>query len=469
MFRKILVANRGEIACRVLRTCRRLGIQTVAISSDVDTQSPHARDADEVVPIGPAPVRDSYLSTNKVLHAAKKTGAEAIHPGYGLLSENAAFARAVAEQGLAFIGPTPRVLEALGDKLRARSVAQSVGVASLPGTTTCVDLESMDWAAAEAERIGYPVLVKAVGGGGGIGMQVVRDAPSLARAVKTCSDRGRSAFGDSRVYLERCVEYARHIEVQVLCDSHGDAIVLGERECSVQRRHQKIVEESPTPAWFFQGEEGAGRRRELWDSALRVVREVGYTNAGTVEFLADGEGNLFFMEVNARLQVEHPVTEMTTGLDLVELQLRVACGERVVAGLGATQSQGHAVEARVYAENPDKGFVPQPGRIVELTWPATSDLVRIDTGVEAGSEVSPYYDPMIAKVIAHGVDRSSAVRKLARAMGEINIVLMGSKGPAATNVGLLRKVLDSPRFGAGDYDTRLVDEIMTQTAGLAPG
>jgi acetyl-CoA carboxylase biotin carboxylase subunit/3-methylcrotonyl-CoA carboxylase alpha subunit len=460
MFTKVLVANRGEIARRVMRTCRRLGIRTVAVFSEADRDAPHVGDADESVLVGPAPARESYLNADAIVAAVKSTGADAVHPGYGFLSEKASFARAVADAGAVFVGPPPEVLEAFGDKMKARHVALAAGTAPVPGTDEPVGLGTEQWfdqARAAAERIGFPLIVKAVGGGGGIGMQVVAEPASLERALKSCSDRGKAAFADARVYLERYVVRPRHIEVQVLCDAHGGATALGERDCSVQRRHQKIVEETPSPAAFFTGDAGEERRRALLASALRVVESVGYRGAGTCEFIADEQGNLFFLEVNARLQVEHPVTEMVTGLDLVELQLRVAAGE-ALPDLSGTAPRGHAIEARIYAEDPAKGFLPKPGAVDELVWAggvgeAQTAALRIEAGVRAGSKVTPYYDPMIAKVVAWGATRGNAIEALDRALAGTTIA------PCVTNVAFLRRVLGDADFRAGRYDTTLAEAL----------
>jgi acetyl-CoA carboxylase biotin carboxylase subunit/3-methylcrotonyl-CoA carboxylase alpha subunit len=459
-FDKVLVANRGEIARRVLRTCKRLGIRTVAVYSEADREAPHVADADEAVLVGPPPAKDSYLNVEAIVAAVRKTGAQAVHPGYGFLSEKPAFARAVAEAGAVFVGPPPEVLEAFGDKMKARHVALSVGTRPVPGTDDPVAIdtpEGLAQAKRVASEVGYPVIVKAVGGGGGIGMQVVQAEDGLDRALKSCSDRGKAAFADARVFLERYVDRPRHIEVQVMCDGRGNAYALGERECSVQRRHQKIIEETPSPAAFFEGGEGESRRSGLLEAALRVVKTVGYLGAGTCEFIADASGELFFLEVNARLQVEHPVTEMVTGLDLVELQLRVAAGD-ALPDLSRVQRRGHAVEARVYAEDPSKGFLPKPGPIAELAWgggggESQTERLRIESGVKAGSQVTPYYDPMIAKVVAWGETRGEALDTLDRALAETVL------GPCVTNLAFLRKVLADPEFRAGRYDTKLAEAI----------
>ncbi len=457
-FDKVLVANRGEIARRVMRTCRRLGIGTVAVYSEADREAPHVTDADEAVCVGPPPAKDSYLNVPAILEAVRRTGAGAVHPGYGFLSERPAFARAVAEIGAVFVGPPPAVLEAFGDKMKARHVALAAGARPVPGTDEPLAIdtpEGLEAARAVARTVGYPIMVKAVGGGGGIGMQIVHAEDGIERALKSCSDRGKAAFADARVYLERYVDQPRHIEVQVFCDAHGAAYALGERECSVQRRHQKIVEETPSPAAFFSGTEGEARRRALHEAALRVVRHVGYLGAGTCEFIADAGGDLFFLEVNARLQVEHPVTELVTGLDLVELQLRVAAGEPL-PDLSSVARRGWAIEARVYAEDPSKGFIPKPGPIDELVWAggageSQTPRLRVESGVRAGSKVTPFYDPMIAKVAAWGETRAAAIDELARALEGTTIA------PCTTNVAFLRELLAAPEFRAGTYDTRFAE------------
>lgn len=457
-FEKVLVCNRGEIARRVIRTCKRLGIATVAIYSEADADAPHVGDADEAVLVGPSQAKDSYLSIPAIVAALKQTGADAVHPGYGFLSEKSDFARAVADAGAVFIGPRPETLDAFGDKMKARHVALSAGTSPVPGTDEPIAIDTAEGVAhakAVAASVGYPIVVKAVGGGGGIGMVVVQDEAGIERALRSCSDRGKASFADARVYLERYVSQPRHIEVQVLCDTHGQAFALGERECSVQRRHQKIIEESPSPAGFFAGDAGAVRREELYAAALRVVTKAGYVGAGTCEFIADAEGSLFFLEVNARLQVEHPVTEMVTGLDLVELQLRVAKGEKL-PDLSNVERRGHAIEARVYAEDPSKGFIPKPGPIDELVWAAgkgeaQTPTLRIESGVKAGSKVTPFYDPMVAKIVAWGETRAEAIGELDRAIEGTTIA------PLTTNLAFVRKVLASEEFVRGAYDTKLAE------------
>ncbi len=464
MFDKVLIANRGEIACRVVRTCRRLGIATVAVYSDADAGALHVELADEAVRIGPPPVRDSYLQVDAIVAAARTTGASAVHPGYGLLSENSQFARAVREVGLVFVGPPPEVLDALGDKMKARRVALLANVAPVPGLEEPLpvgDVDALRVARQSGNRIGYPIIVKAVAGGGGIGMQIVESADKLERAMKSCADRARAAFGDDRVYLERYVRSPKHIEVQGLCDSEGRAVSLGERECSVQRRHQKIVEESPSPAVFFRGDEGAARRAEIERAALAIFRRAGYVGAGTCEFIVDEQGRPFFLEVNARLQVEHPVTEMCTGVDIVEQQLRIAAGESLPADFGdaGPLRRGHAVEVRVYAEDPAKSFIPQPGRLAKLVWPQTDASLRVETGFREGDTVTPFYDPLLAKIVAHGQNRDGAIAKLQQALATMVIELSGPKGPAETNLALLRRILEAAPFREGSYDTHFAESL----------
>ncbi len=457
-FNKVLIANRGEIARRVIRTCKRLGIHSVAVYSEADADAPHVSEADESVFIGPSSARESYLNAAVILQAMKSTGADAVHPGYGFLSENSAFARQVIASGAVFIGPPPDVLDAFGDKMKARHVALSVGVSPVPGMNEPLLADDADGLARAREAcaaIGYPVIVKAVGGGGGIGMQIVTQEAALEKAIRSCSDRGKASFADARVYIERYVDQPRHIEVQVFADKHGAAYALGERECSLQRRHQKIVEETPSPAAFFSGESGEKRRASLFDAALKVVRKVGYVGAGTCEFVANSNGEFFFLEVNARLQVEHPVTEMVTGLDLVEWQLRVASGEKL-PDWSQIQRRGHSIEARICAEDPSKGFIPKPGPIDELIWAGSASEsqtpeLRIESAVRVGGAVTPYYDPMIAKVVVWGEDRRSAIERLDAALAMTTIA------PCTTNIAFIRSVLVSDEFRSGQYDTKFAE------------
>ena len=459
MFEKILIANRGAIAVRIARTCERLGIATVAVCSDVEQDALHATTCDEVVSVGGARVQDSYLNKQAIIEAAKKTGAQAIHPGYGLLSENPSFVREVQAAGLAFIGPNAEALELFGDKVRARALAKQAGVRVTPGSEEA--LANHELAQREAEQIGYPVLVKAAGGGGGIGMEVAHDVEELIKVLDVCGNRARAAFGDDRLYLERLLERPRHVEVQVIADQHGNLVALGERECSIQRRHQKVIEESPAPALIF-SRNGEDKRLALYDAAVRIAQEIGYTNAGTAEFILDSRGGFYFMEWNPRLQVEHALTEMCTGLDMVELQLRIACGEPLPKEVLRAETRGHAVEARLYAEDADRGFIPKPGEVKSLRWPTLAPgTLRIESGVAPGSKVTPYYDPMIAKLISFGTTRHSAILTLDRALAESEIE------PLVTNMGFLRRVLGHEAFRAGQYDTEFVQRMFAEEAERA--
>jgi len=455
---RVLIANRGEIACRVEKTCKRLGIETVAVYSDADEKALHVKAATTAIRVGGSPVKDSYLKVEAILAAVENSKADAVHPGYGLLSEKESFATAVRAKGVIFIGPPAACLDAFGDKIKARGVARAAGVSPPPGTDGPIDPSDAAALTREADRIGYPLLVKAAGGGGGIGMQLVESADKLARAAASCSDRGKSAFSDARVYMERYVTSPKHIEVQVMADEHGNVATLGERECSLQRRHQKIIEETPSPAPFFSGPEGEARRTALHDAAKRIVASVGYVGAGTVEFVASPAGELFFLEVNARLQVEHCVTEMVTNIDLVEQQLRVAAGEKLSDEVLSAKPRGHSIEARLYAENPLKMFAPQPGTLKKLVWPTDQRDLRIETGVEEGAEVTPFYDPMIAKVVAWGTTRDDAIARLHRALAETVVELVGPLGPAATNLEFLKSLLESEPVKLGDYDTSFAEK-----------
>jgi acetyl-CoA carboxylase biotin carboxylase subunit len=439
MFDKVLVANRGEIACRVIRTLRRLGIGSVAVYSDADAGALHVETADEAVRIGEPRPADSYLRADRIVRAALDTGAEAVHPGYGFLSENAAFARAVTGAGLTWIGPTPEVIEAVGNKGTARRRMAALGfpVNGMP------DGESFDAARAEeiASSIGYPIMVKAAAGGGGIGMQVVEDAARLGSVIERTGGQAERLFGDGSVVLERYLPSARHVELQVLGLAGGGAVVVGERDCSVQRRFQKVVEESPAPGL------SADLLARMHEHGRSAAEAMGYRNAGTIECLVAGE-EFFFLEVNARLQVEHPVTEMVTGIDLVEEQLRIAAGAQVTPAALEPVACGHAIELRVYAEDPQR-FLPAPGRIESWEMPS-GEHVRVDAGYRAGDEVTPFYDPLLAKVCVWGTDRQAAIVRARDVLADVAI-----SGPK-TNVAFLREVLDHPDFAAGAYDTRLV-------------
>ncbi|MGI9145712.1 MAG: biotin carboxylase N-terminal domain-containing protein [Chloroflexota bacterium] len=441
MIESVLIANRGEIAVRIIRTCRRMGIRSVAIYSDADARSMHVGDADQAFPIGRAPADDSYLNQARILEVARTANAAAIHPGYGFLAESADFAQACLDAGLVWVGPPPGAMRALGDKARAKAVAEQYGVPLLPGYHG--EDQSLATLQHHADRIGYPVMVKASAGGGGRGMRVVHARDVFADALEAARREALANFGDERVLLERYVRRPRHVEVQIMGDQHGRLIHLGERECSVQRRHQKLIEETPSP-----GVDGMSRRA-ITEAALRLARGVGYANAGTVEFLLDEQGQLAFLEVNARLQVEHPVTEAVTGLDLVELQLRVAAGEPLPLAQEDVRFVGHAIEARVIAEDPLAGFVPSIGTLTQFGCPG---WVRVDTWVQAGTAVSPYYDSLLAKVIAHGQSRAEAAGRLADALAQMRV-----EG-VQHNLDLLLAVIQHPVFRDGQAHTSFLDE-----------
>jgi 3-methylcrotonyl-CoA carboxylase alpha subunit len=447
MFSKILIANRGEIACRVIRTARRMGIGTAAVYSEADAGALHVAMADEAWLIGAPPPRQSYLKIDAIIAAARDSGAEAVHPGYGFLSENAEFAEACAAAGIAFIGPSPEAIRAMGSKAAAKALMEAHGVPVVPGYHGSDQDDSR--LLTEAERIGFPVMIKASAGGGGRGMRVVADAGEFARALDGARREAKGAFSDDTVLLERYLERPRHIEVQVFGDSHGNIVHLFERDCSIQRRHQKIVEEAPAPG--LTGE----RRRHLGETAVAAARAVGYVGAGTVEFIApanfgdDGE-RFYFMEMNTRLQVEHPVTEAGTGLDLVEWQFRVAAGEGLPLRQDEIALSGHAIEVRLYAENPERGFLPATGTLHRLNLPQGGSI-RVDTGVRPGDIVTPYYDPMIAKIIAHGEDREAARMRLRRALADTAVL------GVATNLGLLARIVGDADFAAGAVDTGFIE------------
>ena len=447
MFSTILIANRGEIACRVIKTARRMGVQTIAVYSEADAAARHVRLADEAVLIGPAPARESYLDIGRILEAARHSGADAIHPGYGFLSENAEFAQACADAGVAFVGPPAAAIRAMGSKSAAKRLMEKAGIPLVPGYHG--DEQEAAILEAHAQRIGYPVLIKASSGGGGKGMRIVPRAEDFEAALASCRREAASAFGDDRVLIEKYLVRPRHIEFQVFADGFGNAVYLFERDCSVQRRHQKVLEEAPAPGMT------ASRRAAMGQAAVAAARAVGYVGAGTVEFIAEHDfaagGRFHFMEMNTRLQVEHPVTEMITGLDLVEWQLRVAAGEP----LPLTQEQiglhGHAIEARIYAEDPARGFLPAIGRLVHLAPPPESLHVRIDSGVDEGDEITPHYDPMIAKLIVWDETRERAAARLLQALARYRIV------GVANNVEFLARLTACPAFAAADLDTGLIE------------
>ncbi|MFY8092451.1 MAG: acetyl/propionyl/methylcrotonyl-CoA carboxylase subunit alpha [Niveispirillum sp.] len=440
---KVLIANRGEIAARVMRTARRLGLGTVAVYSDADVNALHVASADQAVHIGPAPARESYLLGERIIQAAKATGADAIHPGYGFLSENAAFADAVAAAGLVFIGPPASAIRAMGGKSEAKALMETAGVPLVPGYHG----EDQDDAllAAEAARIGFPVLIKASAGGGGKGMKVAGAADEFPAALASAKREAKASFGDDRVLIEKYLARPRHVEIQVFADRHGNCVYLFERDCSIQRRHQKVVEEAPAP-----GMDPAIRAR-MGQAAVAAAKAIGYVGAGTVEFLLDTDGSFYFMEMNTRLQVEHPVTEKITGQDLVEWQLRVASGEPLPLTQEQLTINGHAIEVRLYAEDPAKGFLPQTGTLAHLRFPDQGDHVRVDTGVRSGDAISIFYDPMIAKLIVWDKDRDSAVRRLEKALAETEIAGLNA------NVPFLSAVAAHPGFLAADLDTRFIE------------
>nr|WP_329841313.1 acetyl/propionyl/methylcrotonyl-CoA carboxylase subunit alpha [Stenotrophomonas geniculata] len=443
MFTKVLIANRGEIACRVIATCRRLGIATVAVYSDADRNARHVRLADEAIHIGPAAARESYLRGDALLDAARLTGAQAIHPGYGFLSENADFADACAAAGITFIGPPASAIRAMGDKSAAKALMAKAGVPLTPGYHG--DQQEPSFLREQADAIGYPVLIKASAGGGGKGMRKVERSEDFVDALASCQREAASAFGNDHVLVEKYVERPRHIEIQVFGDSHGEAVYLFERDCSVQRRHQKVLEEAPAPGM------SAERRAAMGKAAVDAARAVGYVGAGTVEFIAGPDGDFYFMEMNTRLQVEHPVTEYITGTDLVEWQLRVASGLPLPLRQEQLAIHGHAIEARLYAEDADRGFLPSTGTLRRLRLPAPSAHVRVDTGVEEGDSITPYYDPMIAKLIVWDVDRDAALRRMSQALADCQVV------GVTTNAGFLRRLVNTDSFAHAKLDTALIE------------
>lgn len=440
---KILIANRGEIAVRILRTCREMGIESVAVYSDADEVALHTRLADACYPVGPPPVAQSYLQQEKILEIARMSGADAIHPGYGFLSENPVFAEKVEQAGLIFIGPPASAMRIMGDKTEARKAMQAAGVPIVPGTAE--PLSSVEQAQKIAEKVGYPVLLKAAAGGGGKGMRVVGSQKEMASSFRAASSEAQSAFGDGRVYIEKYLEQPRHIEFQVFADQHGNAIHLGERECSIQRRHQKVIEEAPSAIL------DETMRRQMGEAAVKAALACGYTNAGTIEFLVDKHRHFYFLEMNTRLQVEHPVTEMATGLDLVRLQIEIARGEKLPLVQKDVRFNGHAIECRIYAEDPENNFLPSIGKITHLYKP-DGPGIRDDSGVTAGDEISLYYDPLIAKLVAWGENREHAIERMRRALFEYRI------SGVMTTIPFCAWVIDHPRFRHADFDTHFIKE-----------
>jgi acetyl-CoA carboxylase, biotin carboxylase subunit len=445
MFKKILIANRGEIAVRVMRACRELGITSVAVYSDVDRASLHVRKADEAYHIGPAAAAESYLNIAKILDVAKRSGADAIHPGYGFLSENAQFAQGCADAGVKFIGPSAASMEMMGSKTRARQAMEKAGIPFVPGTSK--GLESVEQAEQVAANIGYPIMLKAAAGGGGKGMRLVARREELKSALDAAQSEAQRAFGDSEVYIEKAIVNPRHIEMQVLADESGNTVYLGERECSIQRRHQKVLEEAPSPVV------DEDMRQRMGEVAVRVAKAARYSNAGTIEFLVDKDKNFYFLEMNTRLQVEHPVTELITGLDLVHLQIRIAAGEKLPFSQEDVRIRGHAIECRIYAEDPDNNYFPSPGKITLLLSPSGPGIRR-DSGMYEGWTVPLDYDPLLAKLIAYGSDRPQAISRLARALSEYFV------GGIKTNISLFRSILGDSDFRAGKLDTGFLDRLL---------
>ncbi len=448
MFKKILVANRGEIACRVMRSARKMGIATVAVYSDADARAPHVLMADESVRLGPAPASESYLKAELILLAAKETGADCIHPGYGFLSERESFARACAEAGIAFVGPPPAAIAAMGDKIESKKLAKAAGVNVVPGFVG--EIDDTEHAVRIASEIGYPVMMKASAGGGGKGMRLAYSEQDVREGFEATKREGLASFGDDRVFIEKFIESPRHIEIQVMGDQHGNILYLNERECSIQRRHQKVVEEAPSP--FVTPE----MRRKMGEQAVALARAVGYYSAGTVELIVSGADttgeSFYFLEMNTRLQVEHPVTEAITGLDLVELMIRVAAGEALPLTQDEVQINGWAVENRVYAEDPYRGFLPSTGRLVRYRPPAAAEGVRVDDGVTEGSEISMFYDPMIAKLVTHGATRIEAIDRQIDALDQFRIDGIGH------NIDFVSAIMQHPRFRSGAITTGFIAE-----------
>jgi acetyl-CoA carboxylase biotin carboxylase subunit len=452
MFRKILIANRGEIAVRIIRACRELGIQPVAVFSEADRKSLHVRLADEAYAIGPAPSRESYLRMDKLIDVARRAGCDALHPGYGFLAENAALPHACTGAGITFIGPPAEAMESLGSKTSGRQLARRVDVPTVPGTND--PIKNVSEAQALALSMGYPVLLKAVAGGGGKGMRVVYSEAEFASALRDAASEAGNAFGDDRLYLEKYLERPRHIEIQIFADAHGRVVSLGERECSLQRRHQKVVEEAPSPIVT------PDLRKKMSEAAVRLARAGGYVNAGTVEFLVDQNLHFYFLEVNTRLQVEHPVTEQVTGLDLVKLQIAIAAGHRLPFAWESITPRGHAMEVRLYAEDPDNNFFPSPGKILSRHAPSGPGI-RLDEGVYEGWTVPNDYDPLLSKLIAWGNSREETIARLRRALDEYSITGI------RTNAGLFRRILTEPEFLRGEIHTKWLDELLCRPRSVS--
>jgi acetyl-CoA carboxylase biotin carboxylase subunit len=441
LFKKILIANRGEIAVRVIRACRDLDIRSVAVFSDADRGAAHVRHADEAYHIGPSPSSESYLVIDKIIEAAKKSGAEAIHPGYGFLAENARFAKACEDAGIVFVGPPPSAIDMMGDKMAARKAMIAAGVPVVPGTEKAVEEEKQ--AVDIAKEIGFPILIKAAAGGGGKGMRIVAEESEIKSGVRGARSEAKSAFGDDRIYIEKYLARPRHIEIQVIADTHGNCVYLGERECSIQRRHQKVIEEAPSPLVDPE------MRKKMGEAAVAAASAAGYVNAGTVEFLADQDKNFYFLEMNTRLQVEHPVTELITGIDLAVAQIRVASREKLSFQQEDIKIGGHAIECRIYAEDPSTGFLPSTGLLRSYQEPSGPGI-RVDSGVYEGAEISVYYDPMISKLLSYGKDRKQAIGRMLRALEEYRI------SGVANNIEFHQDILKHPEFIAGNLSTHFI-------------
>ncbi len=444
MFKKILIANRGEIALRIIKTCKKMGIKTVAIYSEADTNALHVSYADEAVYVGPSPSDQSYLVIENILDAIRQTGAQAVHPGYGFLSENADFARALKEEGVTFIGPEPDAIEYMGDKIEAKKRAEKAKVSIVPGYKGQV--KDSKEALKISQKIGFPVMIKAAAGGGGKGMRIVRSKNEVEQAFKSTTNEARKSFSDDRIFIEKFIEDPRHIEIQILGDNYGNVVCLGERECSIQRHHQKIIEEAPSP--FLDDK----TRKKMYEQSIALAKLVGYRSAGTVEYIVDQQKNFFFLEINTRLQVEHPVTEYVTGLDLVEEMINIAYGKKLAFKQADVELKGWAMESRVYAEDPTRGFLPSTGRISQYIEPKTCDNIRIDSGIYAGGEVSMFYDAMVAKVITYGETRSEAIKNMQSALGEYII------GGISHNISFLEALMAHPRFAEGNLSTNFIEQ-----------